>query len=147
MLSVQLRERVARDHRALRDRLERVRVLSHVALEGSAGSHDLRAEAHALLRALDQHMRWEDEHLVPEVAAAGGHGAPWVERILGDHREQRELLRYAAGVIDDSTRALELIARTTLDLVRLLDDDMQDEESCLRDVLRAARVGVNVGAG
>jgi iron-sulfur cluster repair protein YtfE (RIC family) len=142
----QICDRITRDHRGLRDRLGRVKALSHVALEGSSGSDALRAEAHELLHALEQHMRFEDEHLLPVLAAGGARGPERMEHIRRDHHEQRELLRYAAGVVDDPTRALELIARTTLDLVRLLDDDMQDEERLLRDVLREASVGVNVEA-
>jgi iron-sulfur cluster repair protein YtfE (RIC family) len=146
----EIRERVVREHRDLRARVERVDGLSRAALAGTAGSmEDLRSEARGLIRTLDAHMRWEDEELLPALASADEWGPERLRRMQSDHREQRELLRYASGVLDDETRAPELIARTTLDLVRLLQDDMEDEEEVMldADVLRDDVIGVDVETG
>jgi len=146
----EIRERVVREHRDLRVRVERVEGLSRASLAGTTGSmEDLRAEARGLIRTLDAHMRWEDENLLPALESADEWGPERVQRMQSDHLEQRELLRYAAGVLDDESRAPELIARTTLDLTRLLRDDMEDEEEVMLDpdVLRDDVIGVDVETG
>lgn len=146
----EIRERVLQDHRELRAQVARVEGLSRAALAGTAKSmEDLRAEVRGLIRTLDAHMRWEDEELLPALARADEWGPERVRRMQSDHSEQRELLRYATDVLDDATRAPELIARTTLDLARLLQDDMEDEEEVMLDpdVLRDDIVGIDVETG
>lgn len=149
MRPAEMREHVLREHRDLRARMARVEGLSRAALTGTSDEQSLRAEARDLIRVLEQHMSWEDEHLLPVLSDADEWGPERVRRMQRDHHEQRELLRYAAAVLDDPSRALELLARTTLDLARLLQDDIEDEEEVLLDpnVLRDDVIGVEVETG
>lgn len=149
MVLAEMRERLLRDHAALRRRVERVETLSRGALSSASGIQELRAEARELIRALEQHMSWEDEHLLAVLADVDEWGPERAQRMQADHREQRELLRYATSVLDDPSRAIELLARTTLDLARLLQDDMEDEEQAVLDpaVLRDDVVGIDVETG
>ena len=149
MRLAEIRDRVLGDHAALRTRVARVEAFSRATLASASGAQELRAETRELIRALEQHMGWEDEHLLPVLSDVDEWGPERVRRMQGDHLEQRELLRYASSVLEDPTRALELLARTTLDLARLLQDDMQDEEEVLLDpsVLRDDIVGVDVETG
>jgi iron-sulfur cluster repair protein YtfE (RIC family) len=145
-----IRDRVLQDHRELRARVARLDALSRAALAGTLQDTEvLRAETRELIRSLEQHMGWEDEHLLPALAEADEWGEERVQRMRNDHREQRELLRYATLVVDDPSRALDLLARTTLDLARLLQDDMQDEEEVMLDpsVLRDDPIGIDVESG
>ena len=149
MRLVEMRDRLMRDHAALRARVARVESLSRAALSSASGIQELRAEARELIRALEQHIGWEDEHVLPVLSDVDEWGPERVQRMQADHLEQRELLRYANSVLDDPSRALELLARTTLDLARLLQDDMEDEEQAVLDpsVLRDDVVGVDVETG
>jgi hypothetical protein len=145
----ELRDRVLRDHAALRGRVARVEALSRAALASASGVQELRAEARELIRALEQHISWEDEHLLTVLSDVDVWGPERLQRMQADHLEQRELLRYANAVLDDPSRALELLARTTLDLARLLQDDMEDEEEAVLDpaVLRDDVIGIDVETG
>jgi hemerythrin-like domain-containing protein len=150
MKPTEIRARVLRDHRSLRAQVERVAALSRAALAGTERDTDaLRSAALELIRALEQHMRWEDDHLLPALEVADEWGPERVKRMQRDHGEQRELLRYAATVLEDPLRAQELLARTALDLARLLQDDMEDEEKVMLDpaVLRDDPVGIDVETG
>ena len=145
----EIRDRVLRDHRDLRERLGRVEALSRAALASSSGTQSLRDEARTLIQLLERHIRWEDEHLGPALSDVDEWGPARLEHMKRDHAEQRDLLRYATSVLDDPDRALELLARTTLDLARLLQDDMRDEEGAVLDpsVLRDDVIGVDVETG
>ncbi|HXK25373.1 MAG TPA: hemerythrin domain-containing protein [Myxococcota bacterium] len=145
----EIRERVLRDHRDLRERVGRVEALSRAALASASRAESLRDEARALIRVLEWHIHWEDEHLAPALADVDEWGPERLEHMKRDHVEQRDLIRYTASVLDDPDRALELLARTTLDLARLLQDDMRDEEGTVLDpsVLRDDVIGVDVETG
>ena len=150
MKPTEIRARVLRDHRSVRTQIERVAALSRAALAGtSRDTAALRAAAHELIRVLGRHLLWEDEHLLPALEAADGWGPARVQRMQADHGEQRELLRHVATVLEDPSRPPELLARTTLDLARLLQDDMEDEEKVMLDpaVLRDDAVGIDVETG
>jgi hypothetical protein len=149
MQLAEIRERVLRDHACLRVRVKRVEDLSRAALASASGASELRAETRELIRVLEQHIGWEDAHLLPALPDVDEWGPERLRRMQSDHAEQRELLRYASSVLDDPSRALELLARTTLDLARLLQDDMEDEEEVVLDpsVLRDDVVGVDVETG
>ena len=149
MRLAEIRDRVLHDHRELRERLGRVEALSRAAMASASGAQSLRDEARALIDVLERHMRWEDEHLAPALSDADEWGPERLEHMKRDHAEQRDLLRYATSVLEDPDRALELLARTTLDLARLLQDDMRDEEGILLDpsVLRDDVIGVDVETG
>ena len=109
----------------------------------------LRLEGEGLLAFLREHMRWEDRYLAPALREADSWGSARAEQLESDHREQRQLLQHSLETIEEQSRPPALIARNMLDLVRLLREDIEHEESALLDerVLRDDVVGIDVDTG
>jgi len=129
-----VRERVLSDHQELRRRLDRIERLAREGLAGPApAGGDLRGEAEALLDRLAIHMGWEDLYLVPVLRETDAWGDARIARFDREHREQRELLEYVLRQLHDAARPERLVAGTVLDLVVLLREDMDDEESAFLD--------------
>jgi hemerythrin-like domain-containing protein len=128
MDSAEVRERVLRDHAALRATAAEVESLARSVLGGSRG---LRREfsdlGESLLESLESHITWEDDHLAP-VLRAGAWGEEREALMRQDHREQRQVLRYLLEKLRDRQRPIDLLARNLLDFSAMLRDDMTDEE-------------------
>ena len=150
MLAGEVRTYVLSDHAKLRERLD---VLERISRSAAAGGRlagaVLRAEGESLLVQLSRHMSWEDEHLVPVLRDSDSWGEIRCTQLATEHREQRELLRYALRKLRDEGRPAILVARNLLDLVDLLRADMTEEESVFLDerVVRDDVVGVDVFSG
>ena len=128
----EVRRRILDDHEKLRAMLTQLEATAAQVLTGEAqllGS--LRTEGTALLSTLREHMHWEDVYLRPALLAADAWGRERAERLDHDHEEQRELLGWAVESVEDQSRPAPVIARTMLDLVRLVREDMTDEERWL----------------
>ena len=122
-------ERVRGDHQVLRAMLERIEQLAEGTLAGGRlPEGSLRAEGHLLLERLSTHMSWEDEFLIPVLAATEGWGDVYVARLQREHAEQRELLEYELTFLHHPARPNEVVARNLLDLASLLRADMTEEE-------------------
>lgn len=146
----EVRRRVLEDHERIRAMLVVLEATAGQVLSGEAhllGS--LRLEGGTLLGTLREHMHWEDVHLRPALLEADAWGLERAERLDHDHREQRELLGYALASVEDQSRPAPVIARTLLDLVKLLRADMEDEERWLVDarVLRDDVVSIDAETG
>ena len=146
----EIRRRILEDHRRIRAALD--------SLERSAGAvangerplvGPLRVEGEELLAKLLDHMRWEDLYLRPALLEADAWGRERASRLDHDHREQRQLLEWALAGVTDQSRPPVLLARSLLDLAKLLHADMEDEEAVLLDerVLRDDVVGIDVETG
>jgi hemerythrin-like domain-containing protein len=132
MHASEIHRKVCADHDAIRGMLFRLEELARQVLRGERHLVGvLRNEAEALLTELLAHIQWEDEHLRPTFLDADSAGAARAERLDHEHREQRELLRYALDRLEDQTRPPLVIARNLIDLVQLVRDDMDDEEKHL----------------
>ena len=146
----EVRRSVLSDHQKLREQLTKLEQLSRAAL---AGTHlppgALRGEAKALLAGLASHMSWEDRYLAPVLLEADAWGDLRCAQLAEDHREQRNLLEYVLRQLHDEGRPESIVAGDLLDLVTLLRDDMNDEESALlqESLLRDDVVGVDVTTG
>ena len=142
----EIRRRILEDHRRIRAALD--------SLERSAGAvangerplvWPLRVEGEELL----DHMHWEDLYLRPALLEADAWGRERASRLDHDHREQRQLLEWALARVTDQIRPPVLLARSLLDLAKLLRADMEHEEAALLDerVLRDDVVGIDVETG
>lgn len=146
----EVRRRILDDHRELRTLLLSLETLGRDVL---AGARDhvgaLRLEGEALHERLLEHMRWEDLYLAPALEDADSWGRERAAALESDHREQRELLQHTLSGLRDPSRPTVALARTMVDLVKLLRDDMREEEQTLLDprVLRDDVVGIDVEAG
>ena len=129
-----IRRRVLDDHQLLR---AMALSLEQLAVEVSGGNRallgPLRLEGETLLARLEEHMYWEDRYLRPALLASEAWGAQRARRLDDDHREQRELLRYALERVQDRGRPAVVVATNLLDLVKLLREDMDEEERLLLD--------------
>ncbi len=146
----EVRRRILHDHQLLRGILLSVEGLAREVVEGEAKQVGaLRLEGETLLERLLEHMRWEDLYLRPALLDTPGWGEERAERLDRDHREQRELLQHSLAGIQDLSRPPIVVARQLQDLVRLLREDMEEEESLLVNerVLRDDVVAIDVEAG
>lgn len=146
----EIRRRILHDHQALRGILFSLEALSKEVLnEGRLLEDPLRMQGEALLSQLRDHMDWEDVHLRPALLAADACGKARVESLDTDHREQREMLSYALKRIEDTNAPPIILARGLLDLVKVLRQDMEEEERMFLNerVLRDDVVGIDVETG
>jgi iron-sulfur cluster repair protein YtfE (RIC family) len=125
----EIRERILEDHRMLRTLLERMEVLARHMLQGKGSSRgELRAQLLVLDERLRTHMELEEEVLVPALRSADAWGQERVDRFHAEHTRQREIL-------DAIWRSDAEVHRTGIEfallawgLVRLLREDMAEEE-------------------
>ena len=146
----EVRRHVLADHTTIRGMLLSVESVAKQVIEGERNLvGPLRFEGEGLLAFLREHMRWEDRHLAPALREADSWGSARAEQLESDHREQRQLLQHSLETIEDQGRPPVLIARNMLDLVRLLREDIEHEESALLDerVLRDDVLGIDVNTG
>lgn len=150
MQASDVRRRILEDHQTLRAMLVSLERVAQEVLDGEAQlSGALRFEGETLMERLLEHMHWEDLYLRPALCEADAWGQERAERLDRDHREQREMLRYALASVEDASRPPLVVARQMLDLVRLLRDDMSEEEELLVNdrVLRDDVVSIDVETG
>jgi len=146
----EVRARILADHVAIRGMLLS---LEEVARRVRGGELSLlgalRLEGEALLERLQAHMLWEDLHLAPALREADAWGEERAAKLDGDHREQRQVLAHCLAAVTDQSRPAPVVARTLLDLVGMLREDIEDEERLLLDerVLRDDVVGIDVETG
>jgi iron-sulfur cluster repair protein YtfE (RIC family) len=135
----QVRERVLADHRALRHMLERVEVLARHVLQGKhTAVEKLDGQVRTLDERMREHMALEERILVPALRQADAWGKERVERFHAEHERQRKILASLwRDSPDDAGHGMKL-ALLAWGLVRLLQEDMADEErvSLNADVLR-----------
>ncbi|NNL67957.1 MAG: hypothetical protein HKP30_17040 [Myxococcales bacterium] len=146
----EVRRHVLSDHAHLRERLTRiVRYAGAVVRGGSAPAGVLRMEGEALLEFMEQHMSYEDQHLVPILREADAWGDVREERFAAEHREQRELLAYALAQLVEPSRPERVVAQMLLDLAELLEKDMHEEEAAFLDprIVRDDPITIDLFAG
>ncbi|MDH3213251.1 MAG: hemerythrin domain-containing protein [Myxococcales bacterium] len=130
----EVRQQVLAEHAALRDKLAELEQIAHPVLEGERGGlRSLRLEGETLLKLLLDHIQWEDVNLEPALRRSDVWGDARAEKLARDHREQRELLEHALRGLQDQSRPAVIIARSLVDLVALVREDMIDEEASLLD--------------
>jgi hypothetical protein len=150
MRASQVRSAILEEHGRIRERLGELESLGRRVLAGEADRlAPLRACARALLLALANHMGFEELHLAAALRAADSWGAERAERLDRDHREQRDLLAHVLTGLEDEGRPPAVLARSLIDLVQLLREDMRSEEEALLDprILRDDVVLIDLETG
>jgi iron-sulfur cluster repair protein YtfE (RIC family) len=143
----EIRERILRNHEALRTTLEVVETAARRVLEGTAGrDSQLRKHGDQLLDAVQQHLSWEDQHLAPALRDAWG--AEQVASLREGHGEQRQVVQYVSEKLRDPRRPISILARNLLDFTALLREELAAEEKTYADpkLLRDDVIGVRLGA-
>jgi iron-sulfur cluster repair protein YtfE (RIC family) len=129
----EIRSRILSDHRSLRGDLDRLGALAADVREGRTPCVALRGDVELLFAWLRDHMRWEESYLLPALREADAWGAERADRLLGDHREQRELLEFLNRRMQDGEQPAALLVLDVVHLIELLRADMREEESDLLD--------------
>jgi hemerythrin-like domain-containing protein len=130
----EVRQRILKEHAALRRLLGRVEGLAELYEGGNADvAPELLEQGRALYESLAAHLDVEDTHLAPALRAAGIEGERRAQSLAHEHREQRELLRYLLGRIHELSRPTILIAREVRSFVGYVRTDMDHEEKAMLD--------------
>ena len=128
----EVRTRVLHDHSELRKRLDRIDDLSdRFEKEGAEIGEELRECSAALYEIFSAHLALEDAHLVPALEALPGTGPTLANRLVREHKEQRELILFLLRRLEDETRPTTLMAREVKGFADYLRTDMAYEESVL----------------
>jgi hemerythrin-like domain-containing protein len=128
----EVRSRVLEDHAELRRRLDVIESLSaRFEHEGASVAKELCDCAKALYEIFGAHLTLEDAHLVPALASISEVGERLAERLECEHQEQRELIVFLIGRIEEQSRPTTLVVQELKGFVQYLRADMAYEESTL----------------
>jgi hemerythrin-like domain-containing protein len=95
----------------------------------------LRERGFELHGRLIDHLEYEDQLLLPAVRASGEVGVRRVEQLVAEHAEQRALLDYVLGRLEDLSRPSVILGRELLNFSELLLVDMDYEETTVLALL------------
>lgn len=127
-----VRRRVLGQHAALREQLAEIEALAKRFEAGDAEvGAALRERALALYGEFGAHLEDEEVALGPALRTAGGEGPRLARRLAGEHEEQRELLHYLLGRLENTKTPTVLIARELQNFVAYVRQDMEYEERVL----------------
>jgi hemerythrin-like domain-containing protein len=128
----EVRERIFEDHERLRERLAEIEDLNERFEKGEAevGS-ELRERGATLYEVFATHLTLEDAQLIPALRTIPTTGGDLARRLEREHREQRELLHFLVGRLQQEDRPTSLIARELQGFCSYLKLDMAHEESTI----------------
>jgi hypothetical protein len=143
------RESILGQHRRIRTLLERARVVAEAALDGAPPSPDAVASAIGDIRTtMEVHLTFEEKTLLPILRDDPPLGPARADRLLDEHRRQRETL---ATLHREACRAPDgpMLAAKLAFLTSWLLADMNEEERSLLipDVIRDDVVTVDQSDG
>jgi hemerythrin-like domain-containing protein len=131
---MEIRERIHSDHAMLRAMLDEIEEFSERFEQGDEAVGDaLRERGTALYACFIQHLDLEDAILAPALRTAGPDGERIAARLAHEHHEQRELIGYLLGRLDQQRSPTLLVARELRHFAEYLRQDMQHEESTMLD--------------
>lgn len=134
MRAEEIRRKVLDDHTELRGMLDQIRPLVDRFEKGDTDvGSELRERALALYARFESHLELEDRFLAPALRAGGPAGNRHADHLAHEHQEQRELLSYLLGRLEQYTRPTLLVARELRNFSEYLRLDMQHEEETLLD--------------
>lgn len=119
-----LRTVILGEHAAIRAELRELDLLAERVSAGRGDVGCLRTRGRLLQRRIAAHLDFEDRHL-PSAAGVTDEEARQISR---EHDEQRELLAYVGGQLEDADRVPQLLGNTLRSLVTALLEDMRQEE-------------------
>jgi len=132
MNRVEVRDRILIEHLRLRERLTEIEELAQSFDKGGVAVGDeLRGSGAALCEVFAAHLAFEDAQLLPILREIPERGSELAERLRREHREQRELLYYLVGRLEEESRPTSLVAREMRSFCAAIRDDMCHEESTL----------------
>jgi iron-sulfur cluster repair protein YtfE (RIC family) len=127
-----VRDRILHDHGRLREQLDAIESLAERFEKlGAEVGAELSELGIALCEVFASHLSFEDAQLAPILRAIPGKGDALADRLAREHREQRELLHYLVGRLQQESRPTTLITRELTSLCEYLRQDMEHEEANL----------------
>jgi WS/DGAT/MGAT family acyltransferase len=146
----ELREAILAQHAVLSELLDAVETAA-ARVQGGDGSvlELLRERARELHDRMSEHLEFEDRCLVPTVRAVEAWGPERARQIDEEHVDQRELLAFVLGRLEDRGSPVQLLAEQLRSFVGAVRDDMHyEEEAVLSDeLLRDDVVAVDAVTG
>jgi hemerythrin-like domain-containing protein len=127
----EVRSRVLSEHAELRGMLDALEPLVARFEAGEDVAAALRERASKLYATFAAHMDCEERLLAPALRDAGPAGERAARHLDHEHREQRELLSYLLGRLEQHSRPTILVARELDNFIGYLRHDMAHEESGL----------------
>jgi len=97
---------------------------------------ELREIGVGLYEIFAAHLALEDSSLAPALAAASDRGPMLAERMMREHKEQREMLTYLLRRLEDEGRPTALVSNELNSFCEYVRRDMQYEETILETGLR-----------
>lgn len=135
----ELRQRMVDQHDHIRTQLDRLELLSARMLKEPALRSRVESELAHLRATLVEHMRDEEEEMLPELLAADGFGAARVADVKREHALQRQVLDTTLAFVRSLARAVDVYGAIQ-GLVDRVRDEMAHEERLHFGVLRDSLV-------
>jgi len=136
-------------HKKIRALLERARTVAEAALDGEPPSPDAVASAIGDIRAtMEVHLAFEEKALLPILRDDPPLGPARADRLLDEHRRQKQTLatlHHEAGVAPDGPMLAAKLAFLTSWL--LADMDEEERSLLIPDVVRDDVVSVDQESG
>ena len=134
----EIRSEIIRQHAELRELIKEIEPLAK-RFEQSAGDassieNQLLKLGSALYEKFDAHLESEEGLLEPVLRKTGPEGERLAHRLRDEHREQRELLRYLIGRLEQHPEPTILIAREIQNFAGYLQVEMAHEEKTMLSV-------------
>ncbi len=132
MDQTEVRDRIVNDHGRLRERLAEIETLAdRFEKGGTEVGEELREHGTAFCEVFAAHLSFEDAQLSPILHAIPTRGPDLADRLAREHCEQRELLYFLVGRLEQENRPTTLIARELRSFCEDIRADMTHEESTL----------------
>lgn len=126
-----VRVRILAEHAALRSALDELETLSEAFRHGQTGlAAKLRETGKAFVEVFAAHILTEDTLLVAALRTLES-GDDLADRLVHEHREQRELIGYLLGRLADDGRPTTLVANEMRSFAHLVRIDMEHEEGTI----------------
>lgn len=126
-----VRKRILAEHAALRSALDEIDALSEAFRHGEPGSGSrLRQCGRSFVEIFAAHILTEDVLLVGALRGIES-GVDLADRLMREHREQRELVGYLLGRLADDERPTTLVASEMRSFSHLVRIDMEHEEGTI----------------
>jgi iron-sulfur cluster repair protein YtfE (RIC family) len=139
----EIRNDIVAQHAALRELLDDVETLAKEFEQGADAGADasdvgarLRERGMELYQSFGAHLESEQAMLEPALENAGPEGERLASRLRSEHHEQRELLKYLIGRLEQHPQPTILIARELQNFAGFLRFEMvHEEETMLSDAV------------
>ena len=129
----EIRARVIEEHQKLREIIEELESLNkRFDCDEDVGAEILEVGV-GLYEVFAAHLALEDSLLAPALAEIRDEGPMLAERLVHEHREQREMLTYLLRRLEEQGRPTALVSNELRSFCEYLQRDMKHEEASILD--------------